>query len=100
MFRRRLINRTENDVISSVGFSLHRLVHGMDGDPEEPMNADQAARHGHRQTVAAEMYADSFKRERNIEPVIDQQLTAVRGCKPLNLVCKSKQIPCTEVAFP
>ena len=63
------------------------------------MNADQAAHDGHGQAVAAKMYTGSLKRKCNIEPIIDQELALARCGKLLNPVCKSEQIPRTQISF-
>ena len=67
--------------------------------PEQSERGEQPADDAHRQAVAAQMNPSSFKRQRHIETVVDQELAVIRFHQLLYLTRKSEEILRAEVAL-
>jgi len=98
-FGRRFINGTEDDVIGSFGFGSYHFLDGMGRDPDHALSSKQLPRHGDRETIRTQVHADAVEPHRDVNTVIDQQLSLVDGCEPMHLLREPQQVARRQIAL-
>jgi hypothetical protein len=71
----------------------------MHGNTQKTLCPQQLPCNRNRQTIAAQMDADSFQRQCNIDPIIDEESGPARGCHGLHLTRKRHEFSGWEIAF-
>ena len=65
----------------------------MHGNTQKTLCPQQLPCDRNRQTIAAQMDADSFQRQCDIDPIIDEKLGPARGRHGLHLTRKRHEFP-------
>jgi hypothetical protein len=95
----RLVNRSEDDVISSFAFSSHRFLDRVGGDPNQASHPENLPGRSDREAVGAQMHSGSVERQCDVDAVINQKLGSRGGRKLKHLLCKIEQVARRKIAF-